>query len=205
MLIELALGFALQGRPALADGRQDLIAAVAALKASRFEAALQGLDKVLQSDPQQLEAAFYHGQCHYHLGHLDQARQELSALSSRAPEMPVTHYYLGRIAYDQGDLAGAFKELHAAADLDPDLAMVRYYLGLVYFQHAQSSEAVLELKRCLELDPSLSRAAYALAYVSWHGLKQKDEAKSALARLKSLKLDAELKKKVATLKKELSS
>lgn len=208
MLIELALALALQTRTlcaADAGARPSFLQAVAELKASRFDAALRGFESVLKREPQQLEAAFYRGQCLYHLGRLDEAKAALTALSARAPEMPVTHYYLGRIAYDQSDLGEAFKQLQSAAALDPDLAMVRYYLGLVYFQHSQPNEAVLELKRCLELDPTLDRAAYALAFVSWNGLKQKAAAKSALQRLKGAKLDEALRKKVAALKKELAA
>ena len=208
MLIELALSLALQARTlraADAGARPAFLLAVSELKASRFEKALSGFEAVLKKEPQQLEAAFYRGQCLYHLGRLDAAKTAMTDLSARAPEMPVTHYYLGRIAYDQSDLGEAFKQLQAAAALDPDLAMVRYYLGLVYFQHSQPQEAVLELKRSLELDPSLDRAAYALAFVSWNGLKQKAEAKQALQRLTGAKLDVVLRKKVAALKKELAA
>ncbi len=177
--------------------------AVSDLNAGGYKKAEQGFRKILEQDPENINAHYYLGLVKYVQQNFAEAALFFQWVQKRVPQMPVVHYYLGLIAYDQSRWDEALKEMETAKRLDSQLSMVHYYLGLIHYKNKEITSAKLTFQEATRLEPSLALAHYALAYLLFHDLK---EPKEALAEIKTgLKgeLDQKLRKKLALLREEI--
>lgn len=160
----------------LAQREKVFQAAVENMNLGNYEKAEKGFRKILEQEPDNLNAHYYLGLIKYEQQLLPAALGFFRWVEKTAPQMPVVHYYLGLIAYDQQDWDGALKEMEKAKNLDPKLSMVEYYLGLIHYKKMETTAAETSFRSAIKLEPSLSMAHYALAYLLHHDLKEKQAA-----------------------------
>jgi Tfp pilus assembly protein PilF len=69
----------MEGKTCKQDAADRLAAAAALARAGDYKLALVGLEKVLELDPEQAEAYFLRGFCHYMSGHYRHAVRDMDA------------------------------------------------------------------------------------------------------------------------------
>lgn len=99
------------------------------LKENRPAEAVQRLQKVLLSDPENFEALHYMGIARGQQGLLDEAENYLRRALGIRPDSALIRYHLGYVLYRKGALEEARWNLEEALRLDPDLTDAKKLLA----------------------------------------------------------------------------
>jgi tetratricopeptide (TPR) repeat protein len=152
----------------------------------KFEQAIAELEKVLESQPDHVEARANLAQTYGEMGDLDAAQRIYNELVAEDPEN-LEHREDLATAYAMADeIENAMGEYEAGLKLDPAWALGWAGRGFARHQLGRSDEGEADLRRALELDPRLAVAHYYLASV----LRSQNELESAVAELRrALELD----------------
>ncbi|HXM92858.1 MAG TPA: tetratricopeptide repeat protein [Candidatus Dormibacteraeota bacterium] len=139
------------------DAPTRLILARAELAQGKFRQAFKGLQKVLASDPNNIEALFYLSLIGRELSH-----REYERLFSIAPDSARVHQLLGEAALAAENKNEAVEEFQKALSSNPRFTEVSTELAELKRSQSQFDEAILYYKRAEQIGPLNYEIAYGL-------------------------------------------
>ncbi len=161
------------------DGRHYAQKALAAMKAGRLPAAVEGFRKALESDPDRLETRINLGIALRRSGWHRQALAEFREVLARDPEHAGAHSQTAITLEREGDFEKAEQHLRAALEADPDFKEVHVKLGRYLQSQGKPEESLRHVDRVLELDPQHAPAHFVRA-TSLLRLARFEETRDAL-------------------------
>lgn len=124
-----------------------------------FEKAVEEYRKVLDLDPQHVDAMSNLGVALYNLGQLDEAIEQYTKAIEIASRDADIHSNLAaayvqkyQVTAAQDDLESALEQYTVAVELEPSLPEAHFGLGVVYLLLQRKDEAILSFVRFQELD-----------------------------------------------------
>ncbi len=130
-----------------------------------FAAAATELAKVLEADPNHVDAHSNLGTAFSELGRHDEAISHFERALTLKPGNAIIHLKFGIALKNRGDFSSAYSNLARAAVLDPMLADARYQTGVVLHALDRLEEASRALEEALKLHPDMVPALYELGQV----------------------------------------
>lgn len=144
-------GLQRSGDPGMAEAER-------AVSERRYKEAIERFDKVLASNPRNVQARFERAWALAQIGREDEAVRAFSEIAQEFPELPEPHNNLALIYAKRGDLKRAEAELLLALDARPGFAVGYTNLGDVYRKMAESA-----YQEALKRNPNDARARSGLA------------------------------------------
>jgi Tfp pilus assembly protein PilF len=166
------------------------LAADALYKEQKYQEALQEYQKIIDAQPQVVEAYARIGLCYYRLDDLDKALDFFLKALEKTPVMPDVLINLGAIYLQKGDLENGvkyIKQLDEKSITDPSLF---YNIGVLFFKEGHADLAIEYLQKCLALDANSLEAHYQLGLAHLNN-GNKDEAKKSFLKVIELKPESE--------------
>jgi tetratricopeptide (TPR) repeat protein len=146
------------------DAKAPLGEGLAHLQHTRYDQAIQALERAVQLDPALTLAQYDLGVCYFAQGRFADAQRAFHEALLLNPRHRFTAYYLARLDLMEGHLDAAITGFANLGD-SPPLADESYYLGSAYFRKGQLPAAIRSLLKAIELRPEDSRAHFLLARV----------------------------------------
>ncbi|WNG39081.1 tetratricopeptide repeat protein [Archangium violaceum] len=115
--------------------------------------------RALKADAEFLEARIALGRFHLRLRRIDQAKEQLEAVSAKAPDNALVQVALGELALAESDDARAREAFERAVGLDANLAAAHFGLSQLALRAGDLGTAQKEADTALELDPHTLRGA----------------------------------------------
>ena len=162
--------------------------AMDAVRAEDYQAALNGLEKVVEQAPGFPEVHYNLGFVNEKLGNTDKAREHFQAALELRPEYFEANQAMGDYYVRQQDWSQAAAYLKKATEGRPDAVPAQYNYGAVTMNMGDMTSARAAFEKVLELDPGWALAHYQLGMISVSETKNEE----AIAHLeKYLELDPE--------------
>jgi Flp pilus assembly protein TadD len=128
-------------------------------KAGEFQKAAEEYQKVLDIEPENVDAMTNLGVAYYNLGKLDDAIDVYLTAVELAPKdgdirsnLAAAYVQKYQLSAAEDDLYKALDEYKKAVELNPNLAEAHYGLGVVYTLLGQNPEAIQAFQKFQELD-----------------------------------------------------
>jgi len=128
-------------------------------QAAEFEQAAEEYRKVLELEPQNVDAMTNLGVAYYNLGKLDEAVEQYRKALTIAPSDADIHSNLAAAYVQKYQLSGASEQLdqalaeyQTAVGLTPDLPEAHFGLGAVYLLLGRNKDALQAFETFLDLD-----------------------------------------------------
>ena len=137
--------------------------------------AIEEYGRVLDLDPDDIEAHNNLGVIYKEQNDLDKAEMHFTHVISLNPAMDEAHNNLGLIYYLKGNQRGAVSEFQKALELNPDNLMSQINMGLIYKLQGLELKAIDTLEEVLLIEPFHSEAHYNLA-ILYEGLGHLERA-----------------------------
>jgi tetratricopeptide (TPR) repeat protein len=154
-------------------------------RAGHTAKALEAYEKVVQEDPQALEAYRDIAELHLRLGQPEAALRAAERVKDLAPTDPTSFVFLGNVLVAQGDLAKAAEAYENALKLDPRNLRALENLGN-YYAILDPDKALSYYQRLVDIDPRDADIYFQMALVH----QKKGNSAQALALYqKSVQLD----------------
>ena len=156
-----------------------LAIALADHRAGRFAEAGALYRRILDADPNNLNALHLLGLIERHAGRLDACLDLIGRALQLNPGWVEARFNLGNILRNAGRTAEAAAEWRRLTVIDPGLAMAWYNLGTVFYSQGDAGlpQAIDALHRAVRLDPGLAEAHHDLGLV----LRRADRLDEAVA------------------------
>ena len=158
--------------------------------AQQYHAAIAGLQKVIELDPQMMRAYDNLGLCYDYLGRYDEAIKyynravELNRRQTRPSPWPHVNLAISLMAVNR--LAECEDHLREALRYDGQLPQAHYQWGQLLEKQEKYAEAIEELKKAAALDPTYPEPHYTLGRIYQRQGKSR-EAKISIERFQQLK------------------
>lgn len=153
------------GHPSEAVGRSadDWLAAALACESGRGTRAdaISAYDRVLQTDPDRIDALLNCGTLYYEDGNLERASEYFQRAVVVDPDNVLAHFNLGSVLDELGDVESAREHLRLAVRLHPGYPDAHYNLAFVCEKLKAFSEAREHWQAYVLLDPEGPWSAYA--------------------------------------------
>jgi len=148
----------------------------------RFELARFDFEKVLASNPDDLQALFFVAACDYYLNRLDVAEVGFRRLLSNEHGYLPAQKYLGFVYEAKGEFPRAIAEFQRASRNAPGDEECHLKLGFLLARESRFSEATSHFRKALAVNPRNAATHYnlGLAYLR-NGDRQKGESELAEA------------------------
>jgi len=146
------------------DARALLGQGLAHLEHSRYEPAIEALERAVQLDPSLMLAQYDLGVSYFAQGRFTDAHSAFDKALRLNPRHRFTAYYLARLDLMEGSLDAAIARFANLGD-SPPVADEFYYLGSAYFRKGELQPAIRSLRKAIDLKPEDSRAHFLLARV----------------------------------------
>ncbi|MFX1369573.1 MAG: tetratricopeptide repeat protein [Promethearchaeota archaeon] len=168
------------------------------LKAGIYSNAVDAFEKVLEDEPDNVEALTGISLCHMAEGNPDAALPRLVRAKGIDEDNPEILFQLGRVYHALGEEKAAERNLKRAVELDPNLkdattliariqakpkqeavesSGLLYEEGLQLLENGQAAEAEEPLRKAVQLDPENALAWYSLAQAYF---RQREKRRKAL-------------------------
>ena len=144
--------------------------------------------KVLEQQPEHIDANFLLGSLNLQTGNLDKASELLEKAVSLKPDHVEAHNNLGTVFQNQGKLDEAVERYNRAVNLAPDYAEVFYNLGSIFNKQRKFDKAIEHFKQAISLRPDDYEAHLNIGN-SFKELGKFEEAESSYRTSISLKPD----------------
>jgi aspartate beta-hydroxylase len=120
------------------------------LRQGRIREAEQAFQKLLEAEPQHVQALNVLGLAAFRGGDLRRARELLERARAADARHAITHHHLGLVLEAAGNVAGAVEAQRRALELEPELHAARLHLGRMLDQVGHADEAFLAYARALK-------------------------------------------------------
>jgi tetratricopeptide (TPR) repeat protein len=140
------------------DIEQILKVAVEHHQAGQLDAAAQGYEQILASDPDHGDALHLAGCVRYQKNDREAGIALIRQAIAVNPGLAVAHDNLGLILRDRGDLAEAEASHRRAAEAKPDHPDAHNHLGVALFRQQRTAEAIECYRRAIALKPTHAEA-----------------------------------------------
>ncbi len=118
-----------------------------------FDEALSILKKILDKKPNNENAIYFTGICHFKKNMLPEAIEAFSKVNSLNPSFPGAYYHLGICYQKQNQLDKSLTFYQKALELDPKNFISLFNGGLVLYKLKRYSEALTYFEKAVELKP----------------------------------------------------
>ncbi len=176
----------------------------AAQSQGRYEDAEQTWRRVLQIDPNNVDAHIWLGLALYYQGKLDEAIAAYNRAIQLNPELAEAHNNLGIALYDQGNLDEAIAAYNRAIQLNPESATAYYNLGIALSDQGKLDEAIAAYRTALRLPDEQGPPAstHTLAHNALgYALQQQGNLQEAISQYQTaLQLDPEFPQAITNLR-----
>ena len=132
---------------------------------NNFEGAAAAFDRVLEGDPENIQARLQLADCHARLGNVAEAVKQCEAALAFAPGNLGARNVLAKIYFDAHRFDEAIGVLHQVLESMPRSIEARRRLGLCYWQKGDVDRAVAAFKTLLESHPRQPAALNSLGYI----------------------------------------
>ena len=146
-----------------------------AVRKRAYDRAVEDFDKVLVTEPDNVEALVSRGDAFAQLGDLGRAMADLNRAVALAPDKPTVLLARGQAESRRGNLAGAARDYETALKLDPRYAAALVNLGAVRSMQGKPDAAIDLLDRAIAIDRRNPLAFYNRGYAEF-SLKRYDKA-----------------------------
>ncbi len=166
------------------------IAGDALYKEHKYQEALQEYQRILDAQPEQVEAYARIGLCYYRLEDVDKALTFFQKALEKGPAAPDILINLGAIYLQKGDLEQGvkyIKQVDEKSITDPSLF---YKIGVLFFNEGHIDLAIEYLHKCLALDAGSLETNYQLG-LAYLNSGNKEEARKHLQKVIELKPESE--------------
>lgn len=137
--------------------------------------------KVIDADPNNLDALFTIGTAYHRLGRLDDAERYIERARGFYPNNAEACSRLANLALSKNDVQKAASLLERALQLDPNNPSYLYNIGFMYDQMGDAEKAALFYQRAIQASPLTFEAMNNLALI-YGGARQPERALSLLER-----------------------
>ena len=124
------------------------------IMAGQYRAAIESLNLLLRSLPEEYEGYFLRGVAKYNLNDLQGALQDFSSAIFYNPAHPMAYQYRGITQSRLGQYEEALADFNRAIELRPNASGVYYSRAVTHFLNQQFGPAVADYTRFLRLEPS---------------------------------------------------
>ena len=121
----------------------------------RYDAAIQGYQDLLKSDPKNAVFLNMIGIAYLDLANFDQAKKYFQRSSRADKKYSSAVNNLGMVYYHQKNFRAAIREYQRAVTIDPSQAGAHSNLGFAYYNSNKYPEAAVEFQKALDLDPMI--------------------------------------------------
>ncbi len=145
--------------------------------------ALKTYDRIIQSNPREIEAYYQKGVQLLEGGEYDSALAHSQAMTKQFPDRAEGHRLQGFAFFFQQKYSDAIAPLQQAILKQPN-AGTYYILGMTHFSRNESEQALNQFQKALDLQPTFSRARAHLALIMLNKKRVDDaikEAKTAIS------------------------
>ncbi|HIE05181.1 MAG TPA: tetratricopeptide repeat protein [bacterium (Candidatus Stahlbacteria)] len=118
-------------------------------KTKMYNEAIQELSRVLDIDPENMQARFYLGLAYYRIGNFKEAIEHLSKVGDKTPVL----YNLACCYWRLGEPEEALSILNRITELDPDSPKILLSLGILNFEQKNNTQAKNYFNTLKEKDP----------------------------------------------------
>jgi arylsulfatase A-like enzyme/Tfp pilus assembly protein PilF len=122
------------------------------------QAAIAGLEKIIEQEPNTRMAYLVLGRCYRRLKQPDKAIPMLRKAAETMPRFGAAQYELGRTLVETGDWAGAIPAFEAAVADSPQQAEWHFDLAVIYERTQRLPEAMAQFRETLKRDPNHFRS-----------------------------------------------
>lgn len=150
---------------ALVPATDDYARGVEEFRQRRYEAAVEALGRVPESDPRRTEADLYAGKALLNLNRADEAEAKLQRVIAARPASDDAAYLLATALFRRGQARDALRAFDYAARLKAPSADDLKIIGLCYALLRDYEAAAINLDRALALAPDNTEARYFLGRV----------------------------------------
>jgi tetratricopeptide (TPR) repeat protein len=156
----------------------------------KYQEALQEYQRILDGQPQLVEAYARIGLCYYRLDDLDKALTFFQKALEKTPATPDILINLAAIHLQKGNLEQGvqyIKQLDEKSITDPSLF---YNIGVLFFKEGHADLAIEYLQKCLALNASSLDAHYQLG-LAYLNNGNKEEARKSFQKVIELEPESE--------------
>jgi len=129
----------------------------------RFDEAVRRWERVLNREPNNLEARLGLAEALYRSGRTRRAQEEYQKAASRNPDSAEAHFQLGNFYVQVKDYRDAAASFNEALELDPGFVRARNNLGALHLDLGNAELAMENLEQVIEAAPSFAPAWLNLA------------------------------------------
>jgi Flp pilus assembly protein TadD len=147
------------------------------LRGQQFDKALEYMEQVVQSRPDEARYWILLGEIYSQLGRARDAEMALRRAIELDPDNVVSYDFLARLEESSNDLVATAELYVKLTQLDPKSPRFFYKLGYTHARLREHAEAKAALERALELRPNLAEARLLLGIVC---LQDKDPEQAIL-------------------------
>ncbi len=121
----------------------------------RYDAAIQGYQDLLKSDPKNAVYLNMIGIAYLDLANFDQAKKYFQRSSRADKKYSSAVNNLGMVYYHQKNFRAAIREYQRAVTIEPSQAGAHSNLGFAYYNSNKYPEAAVEFQKAIDLDPMI--------------------------------------------------
>jgi tetratricopeptide (TPR) repeat protein len=163
------------------------VRALAAERSGSVQEALGEYRKVVELDPNALEAYRDIAELELHAGHADEALAAAEKARDLAPKDATSYVFIGHVHLLKSDTARAAADFEEALKYDPDNLIALKTLGALY-SNSDPAKALDYYNRCLAVDADAPEVYFRMG---WLYQKQGNTAQAEENYKKSIELDAD--------------
>lgn len=134
-------------------------------KQGRLEESVAVHLKVLEIDPQQVQAHINLMSLYWRLGRKEEALAHYRKALAINENLPECHYDYGVMMYQMGNRAEAKKAFRRAIEINPFYAKAHLNLGVIFEEEGKTAEAIQQFRQAIENEPGYRLAHYHLGRI----------------------------------------
>lgn len=132
------------------------------LYGEKIEEALNVVEKILEKNPNEVEALIMAGRIKQALNLDDDVKEIYEKVITNDPKQEAIYLILGGLYLDEGDLEKAFSVFEQLVENFPESYAGEFFLGKIYAEQGKFKEAEKKLNKTLELEPNLLEPRFEL-------------------------------------------
>jgi tetratricopeptide (TPR) repeat protein len=168
--------------------KAELAEATALMQKGDYDAALPVLKKMLDEQPNDVNALYLTAVCHFQKKDLEEATVGLEKVTQLAPDFAPARVQLAACYDQRGDKERALVAYDAALKLDPDNLVALYNAGVLHYNAGHADKALPYFSRATQVKPDDDSALEMAGYCELQALHYA-EALQYLERARALTKD----------------